>query len=549
MVAARVIAHNTTTPFGRGSDTALTGVLQGKSVLTRQNADAWHVSRDFYAGIIEPTDTPKTALSLAVDSISDALGAIPTEDVRQRILTGRTALILSSTKGDLDMPLGDLAESVNRQFGFSLPPMLISNACASGVCALITAWRLLSCNMADYVVVCGVEVQSPFIIAGFQSLFAMSEEPCRPFSLNRTGMNVSEAAATVILSCDNTVCDNAWCIRLGSITNDAYHNNAPSKTAQGAVEALQNVLQWSGIDLRQLACINLHGTATMFNDEMESVALFRSGLSALPAFSLKGYFGHTMGAAGVLETIVSMLAVEQSFVPATLGYDDEPGTSRPINVSSQPQTVNAGANNFLKLISGFGGCNAALLLSNDNTDGCGIALPLEAEMDIVATISLSYDGASLHDLYHSLGMSYPKFFKMDALSQLAFLATEMLLRDDALAEEERFVSRSDRAVILFSHYGCMDTDRRFAETIGSFPSPTLFSYSLPNIPLSEICIRNNYHGEGSMYQSASMDDGWMQSIALATLRTTPGCTSLIFGHIDYVNDHDFHATLVLAKRR
>ena len=548
MATARVIAHSTTTPFGIGSASAIAGVCQGKSVLTHQDAHSWNVSRDFYAGIITQGDTPKTALSLAIGSISDALGAIPTDDLRQRILSGRTMLILSSTKGDLDMPLGDLAEAVNRHFSFSLPPLLVSNACASGVCALISAWRLLMCDIADYVVVCGMEVQSPFIIAGFQSLFAMSEELCRPFSLNRSGMNVSEASATIILSRDHSS-HNDWQIRFGSITNDAYHNNAPSKTAQGAVEALQDVLQWAGIGTSQLACVNLHGTATMFNDEMESVALFRSGLSALPAFSLKGYFGHTMGAAGILETIVSMLAVEQSFVPATLGYDDELGTSKPLNVSSQPQKISVGTEHFLKLISGFGGCNATLLLSKDNADD-DIALPLSAEMDIIAQVTLSYDGMSLHDLYHSLGLSYPKFFKMDSLSQLAFLATEMLLRNDAVAEEEeRFVSRSDRAVILFSRYGCMDTDHRFAETLGSYPSPALFSYSLPNIPLSEICIRNNYHGEASMYLSSLIDDDWMRHIALATLRTTPTCTSVIFGHIDYINDHNFHTSLTLSKRR
>ena len=104
--------------------------------------------------------------------------------------------------------------------------------------------------------------------------------------------------------------------------------------------------------------VNLHGTATMFNDEMEAVALERAGLSNIPVNSLKGYFGHTLGAAGLLETLVTMSALEDGIVLGTRGFS-ELGVSRKINISAENRK--AVGKRFIKLISGFGGCNAAMM--------------------------------------------------------------------------------------------------------------------------------------------------------------------------------------------
>ena len=144
----------------------------------------------------------------------------------------------------------------------------------------------------------------------------------------------------------------------GAIRNDANHISGPSRTGEGSYRALRAVL--GDIDSEQIAVVNAHGTATLYNDEMESIAINRAGLASVPVNGLKGYYGHTMGAAGILETILSMQAIDDNIILATKGYDTI-GVTYPLNVSNQHQTTNKRV--FIKLLSGFGGCNAALLMA------------------------------------------------------------------------------------------------------------------------------------------------------------------------------------------
>ena len=137
----------------------------------------------------------------------------------------------------------------------------------------------------------------------------------------------------------------------GAIRNDATHISNPAKNGEGSYLALKAVV--SDGDQKSLAFINAHGTATIFNDQMESVAIERAGLMDIPVNAYKGYYGHTMGAAGVLETILSMSALDAQ------GYE-ELGVSGHISLSASHQSTSKSA--FVKMLSGFGGCNAALLL-------------------------------------------------------------------------------------------------------------------------------------------------------------------------------------------
>ena len=125
---------------------------------------------------------------------------------------------------------------------------------------------------------------------------------------------------------------------------------------EGSFRALRQILD--GVNPEDIAFVNAHGTATLFNDEMESVAIDRAGLGAVPVNSLKGYYGHTMGAAGILETIISMKSLDEGLVLATRGYENI-GVSRAIQVTKQNLTTDKKA--FVKMISGFGGCNAVML--------------------------------------------------------------------------------------------------------------------------------------------------------------------------------------------
>lgn len=176
---------------------------------------------------------------------------------------------------------------------------------------------------------------------------------CRPFDAQRKGLNLGEAAATIIFRYKTSAPDD-WVLLRGAIRNDANHISGPSRTGEGSFRAIKVVL--GDVEPEELALVSVHGTSTAYNDEMESIALTRAGLQNVPVNSLKGYFGHTMGAAGILETILSMASVDDGTVLGTRGYS-ECGVSCPLDISPEPRKTTKRA--FAKLLSGFGGCNAA----------------------------------------------------------------------------------------------------------------------------------------------------------------------------------------------
>ena len=270
----------------------------------------------------------------------------------------RTAFILSTIKGNIefidtqDVTLAASARRLADAFGNPNPAVVVSNACISGLAALLQGRRMLLSGGYDHVVVVGAEVQSRFIVTGFQSLKALSEAPCKPFDAARDGLNLGEAAAAVVLGFGEA----GWELVDGAVRNDANHISGPSRTGEGSFKALRYVLRQARPE--ELAFVNVHGTSTLYNDEMEAIAIDRAGLLDVPVNALKGTFGHTMGAAGILESILSMHAVEAGLVLPTRGFS-ELGVSRPVRVSAQAGTTDKRA--FVKLLSGFGGVNGALL--------------------------------------------------------------------------------------------------------------------------------------------------------------------------------------------
>jgi len=273
-----------------------------------------------------------------------------------------TVFVLSSTKGNVDLlnnPEPKLkerlyiwksAEKIARFFGNTNIPVVISNACISGVAAMLTASRLIARGKYKHAIVLGADLVSKFIVSGFQSFLSLSDEACRPFDSERQGLSLGEAAATVVLSSEHGHVE----LVSGATSNDANHISGPSRTGEGLVLAISKTLEGQ----QEPGLISAHGTATLYNDEMESIALSRTGLGHVPANSLKGYFGHTLGAAGILEGIINIEAMIQGSLPATLGYTT-PGVSGAINVSAR--VGHAEVKSMLKLASGFGGCNAAAL--------------------------------------------------------------------------------------------------------------------------------------------------------------------------------------------
>lgn len=566
----RVCAHHVLTPLADGSAENFRCVSEGKSAVRSHDWEAWGLAEDFMAGIIaEPVEQPR-AYTMALHSCRTAI-----EQYSHPLPLDRTLLVVSTTKGNIELltptatddsiRLGHFAQQIADELGFTLPPICVSNACTSGVCAVVDAWRALKTGMCDVAIVCGVEAQSRFIVSGFQSFHALSPELCRPFSSNRVGLNVGEAAATIILEAvaAEDIRPDDWMICAGAIRNDANHISGPSRTGEGSYRVLDAVMRDARAD--DLAFVSVHGTATPYNDEMESIAIERAGLLAIPICSLKGYYGHTMGAAGVLETIISMQAVEAGIVPATLGYDNQLGTTREVSVSADKRPTTK--NSFVKLISGFGGVNAAVRMEKGKEHVAASPISSASPVASSFTVHITPTGATLNgqqlptslagdelitELYRLSKAAYPKYFKMDPLCRLGFVASELLL---ASLDEQRFVARDDRAVILASRSGCMATDVNYERTIvpgdNYFPSPAVFVYTLPNIVTGEIAIRNKYLGETSMYLIDATDAQQrqrqlhdIQQLAFAD----PATQSLLTGWVDYEDATHFEASLTIVNR-
>lgn len=311
------IGHSIISPLGVGSAANVEAVRAGRSGLsvhTNRFADV----EPFCASLF---DTPQEFVPLCIRCVEDALNDA------KIAADASTIFILSTTKGD-NLDLLTPAQTIARHFGNPNPPIVVSNACTSGVCAQITAKRLLDAGLYQHAIVVGCDIQTRFIVSGFQSFKALSPEPCLPFSPERKGLNLGEAAATIIYSQEPRAESQEphWVLEAGSIHNDANHLSAPSRTGEGAYRCLIDVLE--GVTPADIDLLGVHGTATLYNDDMETIAIERAGLQDVEKSILKPFFGHTMGAAGIVETIIGIEML--------------------------------GKGTFIKMLSGFGGVNAAI---------------------------------------------------------------------------------------------------------------------------------------------------------------------------------------------
>ena len=486
--------------------------------------------------------------SLCYHSVTDALRQCAID-----VASPRTLLVVSTTKANIDylsaadyaiLQPAESAKRIASLLGITTPPLVVCNACISGVAAIVTAQRLLDCGSYDTAIVVGCDVISHFVVSGFQSLKAMSPEPCRPFDIERIGLNLGEAAATMILSNSLTshlspLTSKVWSIVRGAIRNDAYHISSPSPKGEGCANAIRYVTE--GVDSKTLSVLNAHGTATMYNDQMESVAITAAGLSDVPMNSLKGYYGHTLGASGILETIITMHSVAHGELLGTRGFS-EIGVSGRVNISAQPMPISK--QSFVKVISGFGGCNAAVY--------CAPNAPSPSQQYTANTYSVEHHvritpPSDLTEIYKQQIGNYPKFYKMDKLSQLGFIASELLLKQESPRKEQC----TDRAVVLFNHSSSVWVDREYAKSIAVgddyFPSPSLFVYTLPNIVCGEIAVRNGYHAETSFYILPHKDEDMMHQV-LASTFLDETIQSILTGWIDYEDEQHFEAELKLIKR-
>jgi 3-oxoacyl-[acyl-carrier-protein] synthase-1 len=366
-----ISSDNIITPLGFTTEENARALMDGH-VAIRKHSDPTLSPEPFYASIIDSgilkdkfISTCKTGEftrfeNLAICSLEDAVKRCDID------LRGPdTLFILSTTKGNIDLLASNTSEKIylwntakllKDHFGFYNEPMVISQACISGIQAIIAGARLIRTGMFRNVVINGTDIISEFVLSGFSSFKSLSTGPCRPFDKTRDGLSLGEGSGTIILtSATSNGKEGRIAVSEGFSMNDANHISGPSRTGEGLYLSIRRVLdRWnSNVDY-----ICAHGTATLYNDDMESVAITRAGLQDVPVNSFKGYWGHTLGATGVIDSIMGIYSVKNGILFKTEGFN-EPGTSHPLNVISS--TIRKEVSSCMKIGSGFGGCNAAVI--------------------------------------------------------------------------------------------------------------------------------------------------------------------------------------------
>lgn len=473
------------------------------------------------------------------------------------------ALLLSTTKGNVDLLskqvasdelvapgesngssiqlptdspafLWKMAERIGNFFGACNQVDVISNACISGVSALIVAKRQIESGRYKRVIVAGGDILSHFITSGFLSFRSVSAQRCRPYDIRRDGLSLGEACGAVLLETQGNT--NDIILSGGAVSNDANHISGPSRTGDGLALAINQAMEEAGVTPGDISFINAHGTATVYNDEMESKAIHLAGLSTVPVNSLKPYFGHTLGASGIIETIFCMEQLKTGILYGTLGYETL-GVPMPVTVYGTHQPIPMKC--CVKTASGFGGCNAAVVLSLPTARRCQKQVPfskaltesvnsitirpgvVERDGTVIFNSSETDFAPFIREAYKNLGDNNMKFYKMDDLCKLGYVAAGYLLKETDYQPEEI-------GIILANASSSLDTDCKHQTLISKegdkAASPAVFVYTLPNVVLGEICIRHKIKGENTFfvcphYEPDSLEDYARIVMAKGKLRT------------------------------
>lgn len=356
------------TPFGIGVEELWNAILKKRTALKPSK----RIETATFAA------THCAEFDLATDS-QDSLIWQLLEPLREQILSWNADhLILATTKGEIDLlerevrenPLATDANSsfpLTRFLKKSLRFLgiekgsLVSAACASSNVALQRASEMLLAGKCERPVVLGVDLASKFVFSGFSALQALSStNNVRPFDGGRDGLLLGEACAAALLERGNSNFARLATISGWGVSSDANHVTGPSRDGSGLASAIRTALNSAGISPADISAVCAHGTGTVYNDAMEARALSTVLPAPVLTFSIKGATGHTMGAAGILETLLCVKMLDEGVAPPTVGLlSPDPLASG--WVSSESARIADGP--VLNINSGFGGINAAIVIS------------------------------------------------------------------------------------------------------------------------------------------------------------------------------------------
>ncbi len=393
MSRAHIVSTGIITAIGNNTQENYASLTSGKAGITQ--AEILQTSHTFPVGEIKMTNAelaektgtsanwPRTAL-LSTWAAQEAWLplAAKAKDLRIAFISANTVGGMDLTEGFYEVfkedknngnlddvqyhECGAITELTVAALGLECWSTTISTACSSSANSIMMGAKLIEQNKYDIVIAGGADSLSRFTLNGFNSLMILDKELCRPFDQNRRGLNLGEGAAYVVLASDKAM-QQLDAKPLAIVTgyanaNDAHHQTASSPEGVGNQLAMQGALQQAGIAASEIDYINLHGTGTENNDSSEGIAIEKIfGKNAVPeASSTKCYTGHTLGAAGAVETVFSILAIQEQKAWAHLRL------SQPITEQHwQPnaQIVAKPIRHVLSNSFGFGGNCTALVIS------------------------------------------------------------------------------------------------------------------------------------------------------------------------------------------
>lgn len=259
---------------------------------------------------------------------------------------------------------GDSTEKVAEYIGHTGYLTTINTACSSSANAIMLGTRMIRAGLIDYAIVGGTDALSKFTLNGFNSLMILDKQHCRPFDESRTGLNLGEGAAFLVIEAEEVSKDKAILgeIRGFANANDAFHQTASSEEGTGAFMAMEQALKVAGLNPSDISYINVHGTGTGNNDLSEGRALKRLFGENIPPFSsTKAFTGHTLGACGAIEAVIALLSIQQSFLPANLNFNQPIAELGLVPVQKGRENISVA--HVLSNSFGFGGNNTSLVIS------------------------------------------------------------------------------------------------------------------------------------------------------------------------------------------
>lgn len=390
----------------------------------------------------------------------------------------------------------------------------LSTACSSSANALMLGARLIETGQADIVVAGGTEALTRFHLNGFNALMILDREQCRPFDDTRAGLNLGEGAAYVVLESETAARERgteiqAWLSGSGNAC-DAFHQTASSDNGEGACLAMKEALREAGLAPKDIDYVNAHGTGTPNNDLSEGVALQRVyGAEMPPVSSTKSFTGHATSASGSIETVICLLAMQQGFIPANLGWQ------HPIEGGITPTLGQEGCRlrHIMCNSFGFGGNDTSLILSAEApSKRMETASSGERVVKVAARVEIN-DEAALAEI-----KNYVK--PMEARRMGRILKSALLSSLKAL--EEAGVETPD-AIITATSLGCLENSVQLLNQLRDEGEqglkPTWFMQSTHNTIGSAVAIHTGCHGYNATYTHGDDSLKWALADAEMLIRS------------------------------